>query len=155
MINLITPMLSASFYGRMARKQYIAGQFTSHFPFLEGVAGLGPFCLWWLISFVQANGYGSPLSFVVRDCLPFLFMCLWRTARTTLFVATVRLALPRFPHPTLLPAPCQSPRVGIVSVPRSLAKPGIRGWLGKNPIVRWLDMGVQHVQPSKFDVFFP
>ena len=31
MINLITPMLSASFYGRMARKQYIAGQF--HFAF--------------------------------------------------------------------------------------------------------------------------
>jgi len=55
MINLINPMLSASFYGRMARKQYIAGQFTSHFPFLEGVAGLGPFCLYMMAYLLCAS----------------------------------------------------------------------------------------------------
>lgn len=67
-------MLSASFYGRMARKQYIAGQFTSQFPFLEGVAGLGPFCLYMMAYLLCASQRLRQSAVVCGQRLPTLFV---------------------------------------------------------------------------------
>ena len=139
----------------MARKHYIAGQFTSLLTFFESVAGLAHFCLWWLISFVQANGYGQS-AVVCGQRLPTLFVCV--PLKDSANYPTVRLALPRSPLP-----------------PHFLHRVKARGWalcrcqevlrnltsgdgwennMKKPTIVIWLHMGVQHAQPSQLSCIF-